>query len=64
MGSIAAPNLFTFTHGALGDIKGRQRHGDIVQFRGLPFASIPARFRQSVLKEHLPNQPFDATNPG
>jgi hypothetical protein len=64
MGSTTAPSVFKFHHDALGDIIGWHRQGDIVQFRGLPFASIPARFRQSVLVDQLPNKPFDATNPG
>ncbi|KIA75816.1 hypothetical protein HK57_00430 [Aspergillus ustus] len=64
MGSTTAPKEFTFEHAKLGELKGWHRQGDIVQFRGIPFASIPGRFRQSVLRHALPTQPFDATQPG
>ncbi|KAJ0420343.1 Alpha/Beta hydrolase protein [Aspergillus carlsbadensis] len=64
MGSTTAPSAFTFHHDQLGDIIGWRRQGDTVQFRGLPFATIPERFRQSVLVDHLPNKAFDATKPG
>lgn len=59
-----APTKTTFTHPELGSITGWKRGNDIVQFRGIPYASIPARFRQSQLRTSLPEQPFDATNPG
>jgi len=51
-------------HELLGEIKGITRGDEIVQFRGIPYASIPARFRQSKLVEQLSQQPFDATQPG
>lgn len=54
----------TFNHSQLGDIIGWERGNDIVQFRGIPYADIPGRFRQSVLKEELPQQPFNAKNGG
>lgn len=57
-------SLYTFHHPTLGEIYGVKRGHDVVQFRGIPFASIPARFRQSVLTTSLPHQPFDATKPG
>lgn len=58
------PEKINFKHDQLGEIVGWTRGTDIVQFRGLPFASIPGRFRQSVLSKALPSQPFMATNPG
>lgn len=61
---VSAPVQVTHTHPDLGDIRGWERGNDIIQFRGIPYADIPGRFRQSVLKTSLPNQPFDATNPG
>ncbi|KAL2062347.1 hypothetical protein VTL71DRAFT_6613 [Oculimacula yallundae] len=70
MGSIETPNTleapqrFTFAHDHLGDLTGWLRNGDKVQFRGVPYASIPGRFRQSVLSTKLPSQPSVATNPG
>lgn len=59
----ATPKKLTFTHERLGEIIGWQRGDDIVQFRGLPYADIPGRFRQSILRSTLPSQPYDATNP-
>ena len=69
MGSIENPALsepkqHSFNHEKLGHIVGWTRGTDIVQFRGIPFAAIPGRFRQSVLETSLPTQPFLATNAG
>lgn len=60
-----APN-YQFNHSKLGDLVGLARgpNSEVVQFRGIPFASIPARFRQSVVAKQLPSQPFDARRPG
>jgi len=55
---------YDFQHDSLGKIKGIARGDQILQFRGIPYASIPARFRQSKLVQQLPQQPFDATQPG
>jgi hypothetical protein len=55
---------FQFKHDTLGDLIGLQRGDDIVQFRGLPFASIPRRFAQSQLQTTLPKIPYDARLPG
>ncbi|KAB5518932.1 Alpha/Beta hydrolase protein, partial [Coniochaeta sp. 2T2.1] len=52
-----------FQHPDLGHIMGQSR-GDVVQFRGIPYAHIPKRFRQSELTTRLPSQPFDARYPG
>lgn len=57
------PKKYTFSHEKLGTITGWQRGDDVVQFRGIPYADIPGRFRQSVMRSKLPTQPFDATNP-
>ncbi|OJJ06436.1 hypothetical protein ASPVEDRAFT_32735 [Aspergillus versicolor CBS 583.65] len=57
-------STFHFNHSQLGDLVGLPRGNDVVQFRGIPFASIPARFRQSVMVHGLPLQPFDATQSG
>ncbi|KAH7019665.1 Alpha/Beta hydrolase protein [Ilyonectria destructans] len=67
MGSNQVPGeapRYSFKHAGLGEIQGIVRGGDFVQFRGIPFADIPARFRQASLKTTLPQQPFDATQPG
>ncbi|KAK7181170.1 para-nitrobenzyl esterase [Paraphaeosphaeria sporulosa] len=55
---------YAFRHSKLGEIIGLARGSDVVQFRGIPFAEIPARFRQSRLLESLPRQPFDARKSG
>jgi len=48
----------TFTHPKLGTITGlagSPSTTNVVHFRSIPFASIPARFRQSVLLDHIPS---------
>ncbi|KAF4437806.1 hypothetical protein F53441_12947 [Fusarium austroafricanum] len=56
---------YTLNHPDLGSIIGLARDDDVVQFRGIPFASVPGRFRQSILRTgQLPSQPFDARQPG
>jgi carboxylesterase type B len=50
-------------HSLLGEIVGVHR-GDVVRFSGIPYASIPSRFRQSVMNTALPSRPFDATSNG
>jgi hypothetical protein len=64
MAGNTPPQQYTFQHKKLGGIVGLTRGSDIVQFRGIPYAQIPARFRQSSLRTHLPSQPFDARKPG
>nr|RBQ86131.1 hypothetical protein FVER53263_12978 [Fusarium verticillioides] len=56
---------YTLNHPELGSIIGLARDDDVVQFRGIPFASVPGRFRQSILRAGpLPSQPFNARQPG
>ncbi|KAH8716790.1 Alpha/Beta hydrolase protein [Phaeosphaeriaceae sp. PMI808] len=55
---------YKFNHKDLGELIGLARGDDIVQFRGIPFATIAARYRQARLLESLPQQPFDARRPG
>ncbi|KAF5712487.1 triacylglycerol lipase V precursor [Fusarium mundagurra] len=56
---------YTLNHPELGRIIGLARDDDVVQFRGIPFASVPGRFRQSILRAGpLPSQPFNARQPG
>lgn len=57
------PQPTQYHHETLGVLRGLLRN-EILQFRGIPYASIPARFRQSVVLEKLPQQPFEATEPG
>ncbi|KAH7403273.1 Alpha/Beta hydrolase protein [Cadophora sp. MPI-SDFR-AT-0126] len=60
----STPQQYLFSHEKLGHIVGWTRGSDVVQFRGIPYASIPGRFRQSILTSSLPSQPFEATNAG
>ncbi|KAL6248661.1 hypothetical protein RBB50_004916 [Rhinocladiella similis] len=53
-----------FVHPVLGTLVGVPRGDNIIQFRGIPYADIPARFRQSILRSQLPEEPFDARQPG
>lgn len=55
---------YRLEHKDLGQLIGLARGDDVVQFRGIPFATIPARFRQARLLESLPQQPFDARRSG
>ncbi|KAF5631098.1 triacylglycerol lipase V precursor [Fusarium tjaetaba] len=56
---------YTLNHPELGSIVGLARDDDVVQVRGIPFASVPGRFRQSILRDGpLPSQPFNARQPG
>lgn len=57
-------NGYRFRHEQLGELVGLERGSDIVQFRGIPFAHIPSRFRQSKLYGFLHSQPFDARQHG
>jgi carboxylesterase type B len=62
-------NTYTVDHPELGSLTGRlvdHKHADgqpvtepILHFRSIPYATIPARFRQSVTLDHIPMN-FDA----
>lgn len=43
-----APQTFTFHHADLGPMTGIVTSDHVVQFRAVPYATIPARFKQSV----------------
>ncbi|KAL4983722.1 Alpha/Beta hydrolase protein [Aspergillus falconensis] len=61
-------STFTLDHPQLGSLTGRlvdRQHADgqpvthpVAHFRSIPYANIPARFRQSVLLDHIPDH-FD-----
>jgi carboxylesterase type B len=53
--SIMAENIqkVTVSHSSLGTITGRRVRQNVLQFRSIPFATIPARFRQSLLSTEL-----------
>lgn len=59
-GSLHTPHI----HPTLGAITGRAPHDtpEVVHFRSIPFASIPSRFRQGILKTFFsPTEPRDFT---
>jgi carboxylesterase type B len=59
---------FHYQHPLLGNLQGRLNTSgdgqeDVVQFRSIPYATIPWRFAQSELLDKIP-QTFDARPPG
>jgi len=54
---MSASQLQTFTHPLLGLLTGLTNPStpQTTQFRSIPFASIPTRFRQSTLLTHIPS---------
>ena len=60
----AGSEAYGYHHDKLGDLTGLRRGDDVVQFCGIPYASIPARFRQSKFVTKLPQEPFTAWCPG
>ncbi|KAH8691540.1 Alpha/Beta hydrolase protein [Talaromyces proteolyticus] len=61
---MASSQDYQHSHPLLGSLVGLQRNNVTVQFRGIPFGSIPGRFRQSQLVTQLPSQPYVATEYG
>ncbi|KAG9203305.1 hypothetical protein G6514_002958 [Epicoccum nigrum] len=55
---------YTFHHAELGSMTGIVTPDNVVQFRAIPYASIPARFEKSILLDHLPDQSRDYTAHG
>lgn len=45
--------VFKLDHPSLGSLTGRKQNDDVLQFRSIPYARIPARFRQSVMVDDL-----------
>ena len=60
----AAPPTFTFQHAQLGPMTGIITPKHVVQFRAVPFAMIPARFKQSIQKDSLEQTNRDFTQMG
>lgn len=56
-----AVNALDFQHPRLGAIAGRD--GDVVSFRGVPYATLTDKFADAQLVEQYP-APLDATNFG
>lgn len=48
------PQTFTFHHPELGSLTGLIQPDNVVQFRTVPYATIPARFKRSILLDSLP----------
>ena len=61
---MASPPTFTFDHPELGHMIGIVQPDNVVQFRAIPYATLPARFKQSVLLDRLPEGKTDFTKPG
>ncbi|KAL5338163.1 Alpha/Beta hydrolase protein [Aspergillus crustosus] len=66
---MTTTNTFTLNHPQLGSLTGRlidKQHDDgqlvtdpVAHFRSIPYATIPARFRQSILLDRIPDH-FDS----
>ncbi|KAJ4987018.1 carboxylesterase [Stagonosporopsis vannaccii] len=55
---------FTFHHPELGYLTGLIQPDNVVQFRAIPYATIPGRFKRSILLNHLPAGNHDYTAHG
>ncbi|KAF2203679.1 alpha/beta-hydrolase [Delitschia confertaspora ATCC 74209] len=53
MASSRPTKTFTYTHPTLGPLTGLLSPDNVVQFRAIPYATIPRRFEQSVLVSDL-----------
>lgn len=61
---MTEPQTYTFHHAELGPMTGLIRPDKVVQFRAIPYATVPARFKKSVLLETLPDKHNTFTNHG
>lgn len=52
--NTSGTRTFTFHHVELGPMTGLVTPDNVVKFRAVPYASIPARFKQSILLDSLP----------
>jgi carboxylesterase type B len=55
---------FNFSHPTLGSLIGIARTPSVVQFRSIPYARLPVRFRQSVAIDELQSHERDCTKFG
>jgi hypothetical protein len=55
---------FTFDHAELGPMTGLITPQNVVQFRAIPYATIPARFKRSILLESISHTNRDFTKDG
>lgn len=53
--NMNSEKTFTFEHPSLGPMTGRLLPDNVVQFRAIPYAKIPARFKHSILLDSLPS---------
>jgi hypothetical protein len=60
---IAMANFITADVGSYGKVKGFT-NGNVAEFRGIPFATIPARFRRAERVTSTPGGTVDATKYG
>ncbi|GAM42565.1 hypothetical protein TCE0_044r16652 [Talaromyces pinophilus] len=58
---MASFETIQHSHPLLGTLHGRELSNGVVQFRGIPFARIPERFRQSTLADELSLEEKDCT---
>jgi hypothetical protein len=62
--NTAAPPTFTFHHAELGPMTGIVTPENVVQFRAVPFAMIPVRFKRSIQLGNLQQTNRDFTKHG
>jgi hypothetical protein len=62
--NTAVPPSFTFDHAELGPVTGIVTPEHVVQFRAVPFAMIPARFKRSIQLGSLQQTTRDFTQHG
>jgi hypothetical protein len=59
-------NTYTFEHPSLGRMTGyvSPEYDQVVQFHAIPYATLPGRFKQSIVRENLDGHSRDFTKPG
>jgi carboxylesterase type B len=64
--STSPADTFVFDHPTLGQMTGSipPETPDVVKFRAIPYATLPGRFTQSILRENLDGLSRDFTKPG
>lgn len=61
---VTKQQRFTFNHVKLGPLTGVVVPKNVVQFRAIPYATVPARFKQSILNSKFPETDGDYTEYG
>jgi carboxylesterase type B len=64
--SRSPADTFVFDHPTLGSMTGliSPETPDVVRFRAIPYATLPGRFKQSIMRENLDGLSRDFTKPG